>query len=40
MAVALHPDGGLDEVVLVARQTTERYNARGIGAHCDPDVVE
>jgi hypothetical protein len=25
---------------LLARQTTERYNARGIGAQCDPDVVE
>jgi hypothetical protein len=40
MAAALDPDGCLGEVVLLARQTTERYNARGIGARCDPDLVE
>jgi hypothetical protein len=32
MAAALDPDGCLEEVVFLARQTTERYNARGIGA--------
>jgi hypothetical protein len=40
MAAALDPDGCLEEVVFLARQTTERYNARGIGAQCDPDLVK
>jgi hypothetical protein len=40
IAAALDPDGRLEEVVLLARQTTEGYNARGIGAQCDPDLVE
>jgi hypothetical protein len=40
MAAALDPDGCLEDVVLPARQTTEGCNKRGIGAQCDPDLVE
>jgi hypothetical protein len=40
MAAALGPDRCLEEVVLLARQTTEGYDARGMGTHCVLDIVE